>query len=282
MPIAIKKFLTLQPRSQLHKILQYLDAKSLENQELPVETYLEHALQQVAFKEILEKSEVYENVKNCMDEALAYSKLEKNNNQTLHIRHRLRMNIERAYGSTTAEWDLEPPEVKNHDSNESTQRFPYAVYCEDIRSPFNIGNIFRSAEFFGFKEIVLSPHCPSPLENTRLIRSSMGTCSMLPWSKQSLETWLDGLGSLAPYAPNCPVIALETGAQALNKATLPNRGIVLLGSEELGLSPHLLKIAQQNGCTISIPSYGKKTSLNVGVSFGIFAATWTQKFCLPV
>ncbi|MCL2197190.1 MAG: TrmH family RNA methyltransferase, partial [Treponema sp.] len=36
------------------------------------------------------------------------------------------------------------------------------VYMEDIRSPFNVGAMFRTAESFGVEKIILSPFCADP------------------------------------------------------------------------------------------------------------------------
>ena len=36
------------------------------------------------------------------------------------------------------------------------------VFLDDLRSPFNIGSVFRTSEAFGVSEIILSPDCPSP------------------------------------------------------------------------------------------------------------------------
>ena len=51
------------------------------------------------------------------------------------------------------------------------------------------------------------------------------------------------------------------------------KGIVIIGSEELGVSPEALRRAD-GGC-VSIPMTGLKASLNVGVAFGILMQAWT-------
>ena len=54
----------------------------------------------------------------------------------------------------------------------------------------------------------------------------------------------------------------------------PKRGICIIGSEELGVSPAALEKAKY-GC-VTIPMKGLKASLNVGVAFGILMRKWTE------
>lgn len=135
------------------------------------------------------------------------------------------------------------------------------VYAEDIRAPFNLGSIFRTAEAFGAEKVLLSEGCVSP-EQPRAQRSAMGCTQFLPWD----------YCSLAALPANLPVFALETGGIPITSFTFPKQGIVLLGSEELGLSAEALKSVSAG--IVSIPMKGIKASLNVAVAFGILMQYW--------
>ena len=135
------------------------------------------------------------------------------------------------------------------------------VYAEDIRAPFNLGSIFRTAEAFGAEKMLLSEGCVSP-EQPRAQRSAMGCTQFLPWD----------YCSLAALPANLPVFALETGGIPITSFTFPKQGIVLLGSEELGLSAEALKSVSAG--IVSIPMKGIKASLNVAVAFGILMQYW--------
>ena len=161
-----------------------------------------------------------------------------------------------------------PPEtatVKVPDVLRPAERPFYAgiyVYAEDIRAPFNLGSIFRTAEAFGVEKVLLSAGCVSP-EQPRAQRSSMGCTRFLPWEYLPLEA----------LPPDIPVFALETGGAPITSFTFPRQGIVLLGSEELGLSAEALK--RVSAGIVSIPMKGIKASLNVAVAFGILMQYWT-------
>jgi len=174
-----------------------------------------------------------------------------------HTRHALLS----AIGTFPAEWDLIVPE-----KNPLTTRsfFPgVSVYAEDIRSPFNLGSIFRTAEAFGAEKVMISPLCVPPT-HSRAQRSAMGCIEYLPWEQISLEE----------IPSSTPVFALETGGTSIEEFDFPHEGIVLIGSEELGLSSEALARATYG--RVSIPMTGIKASLNVGVAFGILMQTWTS------
>ena len=137
------------------------------------------------------------------------------------------------------------------------------VYAEDIRSPFNIGSIFRTAEAMGAEKVFISPNCVSP-EQPRAIRSGMGCIETLGWEQKTLEELPEDL----------PVFVLETGGTPIEEFKFPEKGICIIGSEELGVSPQAIKRATY-GC-VTIPMKGLKASLNVGVAFGILMQKWVE------
>lgn len=171
-------------------------------------------------------------------------------------------------GTFPAEWDLviaPHPELKNEDGTVKQRDFypGVAVYAEDIRSPFNIGSIFRSAEAMGAEKVYISPCCVDP-EQPRAIRSGMGCIETMGYQRLSLDELPEDM----------PVFALETGGTDINEFKFPEKGICIIGSEELGVSPEALKKATYG--RVTIPMKGLKASLNVGVAFGILMQKWVD------
>jgi TrmH family RNA methyltransferase len=182
------------------------------------------------------------------------------------FRHALR----KASGQSTADWDLvdhgrraEEDSAVMADADGGRGRFVpgLRVFLEDIRSPFNVGAIMRTAEALGFEELLLSPGCADP-RHPRAARSSMGAVDLVPWRRASLGE-ITGLG---------PLVALELGGTSLQDFAFPPRGILIVGSEELGVSGPALALAGSN--RVSIPLIGVKVSINVAVAFGIAAQAW--------
>ena len=171
-------------------------------------------------------------------------------------------------GTFPAEWDLviaPHPALTNEDGTVKERDFypGVAVYAEDIRSPFNIGSIFRTAEAMGAEKVYISPCCVDP-EQPRAVRSGMGCIETMGYERCSLDE----------LPADIPVFALETGGTDINEFEFPEKGICIIGSEELGVSPEALKRATYG--RVTIPMKGLKASLNVGVAFGILMQKWVE------
>ncbi|MEE1059074.1 MAG: TrmH family RNA methyltransferase [Treponema sp.] len=171
-------------------------------------------------------------------------------------------------GTFPAEWDLViAPHANPYDENgviKEREFFPgMCVYAEDIRSPFNIGSIFRTAEGMGAEKVIISPFCVDP-NQSRAIRSGMGCIETMGWEQISVEELPDDI----------PIFALETGGTDIEEFVFPEKGICIIGSEELGVSPQALSKATYG--RVSIPMKGLKASLNVGVAFGILMQKWVE------
>ncbi len=148
------------------------------------------------------------------------------------------------------------------------------LILHNIRSTHNVGAIFRSAEGFGVKEIILSGYTPYPeiTDDPRLPhirekltlqihKTALGAETMVPFRHvDDLDTWL--------RATDVPLIALEQAptSQMLHDVMPPPAFTLLLGEEVNGITPDLLAQADH---IVEIPMYGQKESLNVSVAAGI-------------
>jgi len=175
----------------------------------------------------------------------------------------LRHIVAAAVGTQIADWDLVDGTGSLAADKRATLR-GVRVFLEDIRSPFNVGSIFRAAESFGVEKAYLSPLCASP-DHPRAARSAMGCDKIVAWERAELET-LEG-----------PFFALETGGTPMDEFDFPESGILIVGSEELGVHPKTLALAEKSLGRVSIPTIGVKGSLNVSVAFGIAMREWCSR-----
>ncbi len=142
---------------------------------------------------------------------------------------------------------------------------PVDLFLEDIRSPYNLGSAFRTAEGLGVRQIFRSPGSASP-DHSRARRAAMGTLERLPGE----------VCAAADLPGDRPLVALETGGAPLAEFTFPPEGILAVGSEELGLSAPVLDRARREGGVVSLPMRGGEASLNVSVALGIALYRWTE------
>lgn len=175
----------------------------------------------------------------------------------------LRHSLLATLGAEPADWDFRVPGTRRLDAS-ARRVFPFTVYLDGIRSPFNAGSIFRSAECFGVREILLAPGTVSP-EHPRAKRSGMGSTEVIGWRYAPPEE--------LSTRPN--VFALELGGTPVDEFDFPEEGVCIVGNEELGVGPALRTLAGKSAGIVSLPLYGAKGSLNASVAFGILMFAWT-------
>jgi TrmH family RNA methyltransferase len=110
----------------------------------------------------------------------------------------------------------------------------------------------------------------------------MGCVDIVPWERAALPggtvecgTALSG-GAADGRIMEGPFFALETGGTRLGDFEFPPKGVMIVGSEELGTSPEALALADASLGRVTIPAYGAKGSLNVSVAFGIVLQAWAE------
>ena len=197
----------------------------------------------------------------------------------LRAANALRHALSRHLGAEPADWDLlAPRSVAAHEAPFAPRLAGVALYLESIRSPFNLGSIVRTAAAFGVEVVCASDDCP-PFDHPRVLRSAMGAQAAVTLVRGTLEEAVahavadargDALRGDSVVGVG-PVIALELGGEPVATYPFPAAGVLVLGSEELGVSPDLLEGADAR---VSIPLGGAKASLNVGVACGIALAAW--------
>ena len=137
------------------------------------------------------------------------------------------------------------------------------VICDNLRSAYNVGSIFRSADALGIEKIYLLGITPNP-ENPKVKKTALGAEKTVVWEKVKQPMRL--LKKLREQ--NYQIISLETGARAKNYIDFSPHFplVIILGSETLGIKKKLLEASDKIIC---LPQEGTKESLNVSVAFGI-------------
>ena len=143
------------------------------------------------------------------------------------------------------------------------ESIPLYLILDNLRSAFNIGSIFRSAECFGVSHIYLCGYTPTP-ENMKVKKTAMGTEKYVSWSSHaSVKEIVAKLKQ-----DKVTIYALETTTQSedISKIEYKKPCALILGNEALGISEDSLKLADK---IVQIPLSGWKNSLNVGVCTAI-------------
>ncbi|MBN2297476.1 MAG: TrmH family RNA methyltransferase [Deltaproteobacteria bacterium] len=140
------------------------------------------------------------------------------------------------------------------------------VLLDNIRSIYNVGAFFRTADGAGIRRIHLCGLTPTP-SNRRLAKTALGAQDSVSWiyhrnglnAAQSLKN--DGLRLWALEGGRIS-IPLPTAAKDFSGPPI----VLVVGNEISGVDPGILKLCDK---IFHIPMNGIKTSLNAAVSFGI-------------
>ncbi len=147
-----------------------------------------------------------------------------------------------------------------------------SALLDNIRSAYNVGAMFRTADGAGLQHLYLCGITPTPTDQETLRKTALGAEENVPWSTHPnailLAKELRGKGlrlvGLECTSKSLPIdqyLELTEAAQSL---------ILVVGNERSGIDPGLLDLCDE---IISLPMIGRKVSLNVAVAFGI-AAYW--------
>ncbi len=150
---------------------------------------------------------------------------------------------------------------------------PIEALLDNVRSLFNVGSIFRSADGAGLRRLHLCGITPTPA-NLKLAKTALGAEQTVDWRYQpnGVEV-VEGL-----QAQGFAIWALEEHPRAESLFTVaPTQQPLLLvvGSEVTGVDPAILQRCDK---IVAIPMQGVKRSLNVATAFGVAAVILGERW----
>lgn len=138
----------------------------------------------------------------------------------------------------------------------------YAL-LENVRSLYNVGAIFRTADGAGVSEIFLTgiTGCPPHREIRKV---ALGAEENIPWEYHPNSVEL--IGKLKRQKVQIVVLESTENSILYDQANYQFPLCLVVGHEFHGVSPEVI---QQADLLVKIPMKGLKISLNVAVAFGI-------------
>jgi len=143
------------------------------------------------------------------------------------------------------------------------------LVLNNLRSVYNAGSLFRTADAAGVAHVHLVGTTPAPTDRFGRIRkdfhkTALGAEEIIPW------TYHENFHKCVHYLQNNNIVlvALEQSPNSIPYTEIPTEKdlAIIVGNEPEGFSPEDLVLCD----TIAeIPQYGEKESLNVSVAAGI-------------
>jgi tRNA G18 (ribose-2'-O)-methylase SpoU len=152
------------------------------------------------------------------------------------------------------------------------KRLPVYVLLDNVRSLYNVGSIFRTADAARVKKLILTGITGKP-PRKEIDKTALGASETVPWEYDiSAENALKHLKK-----QGIPIIILEHTDSNVEyrKMDYPFPCCLALGNEVNGIQEEILSLA--DAC-IEIPMFGTKHSLNVSVAFGIVIYEMLHQF----
>jgi TrmH family RNA methyltransferase len=139
---------------------------------------------------------------------------------------------------------------------------------ENISDPGNVGTIFRNADWFGIKQIILSKEC-AEVFNPKVLRASMGSVFHIEF----FDT-VELNDELKRLKENKYTIAVaDMNGDNIYNYTRPQKLVITVCNEAHGPSQKLLELADVK---LTIPRKGKAESLNVASASAVILSELTK------
>lgn len=147
------------------------------------------------------------------------------------------------------------------------QTFPLMLLLDNVRSAFNVGSLFRTADACGCCEVIttgITPH-PGGSGQDKLAKSALGADRIVP--NRHFITTREAVEALRREKPSWSLVGLETTERSILYTDLKyhvdeeNAGtILILGNEVTGVDTEIMPLLDH---VVEIPMFGAKNSLNV-------------------
>lgn len=223
-----------------------------------------------AILEILEEGKDFETIylaNNAYKDPKTKKIMQLANSRGIPVEKIARRSITRRSKTSSAESVIALMEIDNQVSiNEMLEGIydkgedPFILMFSDVRYGHNIGAIFRTAFAAGVNGVI-TPIEKANLLSDETIRISMGTCLRIPIAEMSLFAALKELQRNA-----IEIISLDMEGESLFESKLTGPKAIVLGAEDMGVSP---KILERSDRRISVPMQPGLGALNVGVSAAV-------------
>jgi tRNA G18 (ribose-2'-O)-methylase SpoU len=143
-------------------------------------------------------------------------------------------------------------------------KHPVVLMLHNIRSMWNVGSMFRTADAAGIQKIILSGYTATP-PRKEIDKTALGAQETVVW-----EYHADPLEALSEMKKaGIRIFGLEITEGSRPYTTLDSGAFPLclvVGNEVDGLEPEVLALCDE---VLEIPQFGTKHSLNVAVAAGI-------------
>jgi tRNA G18 (ribose-2'-O)-methylase SpoU len=151
------------------------------------------------------------------------------------------------------------------DEFKSSEKMPVIIILDDVRSAYNVGSIFRTADAFRIEAIFICGISARP-PHKDISKTALGATESVAWKYFDKAT--DAANGLRQNGYRLFAVEQAEGSISLRdfQAGVNQKIALVFGHEVFGVKDELMEMV--DGC-IEIPQFGTKHSFNVAISAGI-------------
>lgn len=155
------------------------------------------------------------------------------------------------------------PDHKREEEKKSADNH-IELFLDNLRSAYNVGSLFRTADGVGVKHVHLCGITPKPT-NQKVAKTALDTENSMPWTHY--KNGLDAVHKLKEQGLQIWALESTKESASLWEIGMPKVPVLLIvGSEVAGVDPAILPLCDQ---VVSLPMLGHKQSLNVATATGV-------------
>ena len=146
-----------------------------------------------------------------------------------------------------------------------TNKNPVIAVLENIRSAYNVGSVFRTADAFLLEAIYITGYTCTP-PHKEIKKTALGAEETVTWKHFSNAN--DAINALKENGYKVYAVEQVVNSIMLHKINFESdeKIAVVFGNEVTGVELETIKLC--DGC-IEIPQFGTKHSLNVATAAGV-------------
>ena len=150
------------------------------------------------------------------------------------------------------------------------EKLPLIVVLDDVRSLYNVGSVFRSADAFRIEAIYLCGITATP-PNAEIHKTALGGEDSVDWKYfERTEDAVEDLHKKGVFVYSVEQVEHSTKLHTLNlnaeSTTNNSHYAIIMGNEVKGVKQ---SVVDMSDACLEIPQFGTKHSLNVSVTAGI-------------
>ncbi len=153
---------------------------------------------------------------------------------------------------------------KSVEEFKQSDKMPVVVVLENIRSAYNVGSMFRTADAFLLEAIYICGYTACP-PHKEIKKTALGADETVHW--KHFKNVHEAMEELKSHGYTIYAVEQAQNSIPLNQFSQPDQKVaVIFGNEVTGVEQSTIE--QCDGC-IEIPQLGMKHSLNVSVAAGV-------------